>query len=450
MILIPEQVKELREKIIDLEEKIKDYENYFLECDKSTLESGFVKYKDNTLEVDNYNLDKKILASYIDALNNGEFITDIDYNSIGYGTKFKVKYDEDDEYETYTLTENSLGLKSVNFNRNNGYISVDGLLGKNIKGKKEGDEFRYIVSLKGKKENIVITGKIIEILKKSKNDVNFIMAKPKSFRIASKAKKYRQTLDEKALKELDQITPSQYELLEEEKNRLVNSLMKFKKYQNRIMVNSVVSLKNRKGVVNKYKIVDEDDVDFTREIDCNSIVARRLFSKRKGDYFDERISYKIDGKRKYNYYRGYIVEIDNSLVSKEESVYSNIRTIYSRLGFVNKLLKESSIVKAPNSDIVGIGSKVSIMTFENGEIHNRRVEVINHAVSTELTSDYIEAISPMGEAVIGLKNNQDFVYYSHLGELSSGIVYDINNNMDQKKVKDPLEYQKRKKRVLSK
>ena len=72
MILIPEQVKELREKIIDLEEKIKDYENYFLECDKSTLESGFVKYKDNTLEVDNYNLDKKILASYIDALNKSD------------------------------------------------------------------------------------------------------------------------------------------------------------------------------------------------------------------------------------------------------------------------------------------------------------------------------------------------------------------------------------------
>ncbi len=40
------------------------------------------------------------------------------------------------------------------------------------------------------------------------------------------------------------------------------------------------------------------------------------------------------------------------------------------------------------------------MTFENGEVQNRRVEIINHAVSTELTSDYIEAISPLGNKIL--------------------------------------------------
>lgn len=112
------------------------------------------------------------------------------------------------------------------------------------------------------------------------------------------------------------------------------------------------------------------------------------------------------------------------------------------------MLRESKIVTPPSDNTIGVGSKVSIITFEDGEIQNRRVEIINQAVSTELNTDYIEAISPLGQEIIGLKNNQkfDYRYFSILDNntlLGNGIVYDINNNMDEELAKDPLTYQKR-------
>ena len=75
-------------------------------------------------------------------------------------------------------------------------------------------------------------------------------------------------------------------------------------------------------------------------------------------------------------------------------------------------------------------------------------EIINQAVSTELNTDYVEAISPLGQEIIGLKNNQmfDYRYLSTLDNntlVGTGVVYDINNNMNETLAKDPLTYQKK-------
>ena len=112
------------------------------------------------------------------------------------------------------------------------------------------------------------------------------------------------------------------------------------------------------------------------------------------------------------------------------------------------MLRESKIIAPLSDNTIGIGSKVSILTFEDGIIQNRRVEIINQAVSTELNTDYIEAISPLGQEIIGLKDNEmfDYRYYSTVDNntlLGNGIVYDINNNMNEELAKDPLTYQKK-------
>ena len=452
MILIPEQVKALRDEIKRLEEKKQDYQEYFKECDKSTLEPGFVKFQDTTLEVDDYTAVCKKLDSYKRALVKNEFVDLKETDTINYGTEFTVLYDDTKEEETYTLVQNTIGLIRENINKKNAYMSYDSNLGRAVVGKTVDDAFSYTFHLKGKNDAITITGKIVNIIKQSNKDVSFIMSKPKSARISKKNKIIRKKAyienDSKELNKLHEITLSQYNLLKEEQERLTNSLVKLKKYENRIMVGSIITLKDKHNKIKKYKVVDKDVYDTHSEINANSTFASKLFTKHKGDYIKESLFYRENGKGKTTTYTGNIIDIDNSLVEKEVSVYSSIWSIYSRLGLVNKMLRESKIVMPPSDNTVGIGSKVSIITFEDGEIKNRRVEIINQAVSTELNTDYVEAISLLGQEIIGLKNNQmfDYKYLSTLNNntlVGTGAVYDINNNMQEALAKDPTTYQKK-------
>ena len=164
MILIPEQVKALRDKIIELEEEINDYIEYLKNCEKSCPDDGFVKYCDNSLEERDYEIKRAKLKEYKEALIKSEFL-DQDSLVVDYGSKVVIKYDDEDYEETYTLLETSIGLESYLINRDNGYISVKSLLGENIKDKKIGDTFSYEVAVKGKKNKITISGRIIDIIK---------------------------------------------------------------------------------------------------------------------------------------------------------------------------------------------------------------------------------------------------------------------------------------------
>lgn len=450
MILIPEQVKALRDKIKELEEEIQGDKQFFKDDERNQLVPKFDNYVNKEMEIDNYNYLVNQLEHYKRVLENSEFVKEYKDDLVDYGTKFKIRYYDDDNIETYTLVENSVGLKSTYFNQDNGYISVDGYLGKALKGKGAGDEFSYEVSVKGSKHTIKITGKILEIIAKTSSDISYITSKTKDRRIAKnvaiKRKKIYARGDKKELDKLNEITLSQYNLLKEEQHSLAVSLSKLEKYENKIRVGSIIKIKN-KSETYEYTIVDKEkeDIDPFNEIDANSLIATKLFTKRKGDEIRGTYHYKKCDKDRTMRYEGIIVEIDNSMIPKEESIYDNVKNIYARLRRVKMLIDNSKIATPPTDCTIGIGSKVSIMTFENGEVQNRRVEIINHAVSTELTSDYIEAISPLGNKLLGLKNNDSFMYY-YYGKnaiLGQGVVYDINNNMNETLAKDPLTYQKR-------
>ena len=422
MILIPEQVKALRDKIKELEEEIENATIYF---DEVTSRDDIRNKKDQI----------KYLSSI---LEESELVKRADDTIIDYGTKFKIRFDKENVEEIYTLAENEIGLKSDSFNQDNGYVSVKGLLGSSVKGKKEGDNFRYSVKVKGIKDTLTITGKVLKVFRKTKNDVDFIISRPMSERLAT-----RKVVKENVNCKENEITLSQYNLLQEEKKRLVNALLKFEKYEKRIMPGSIIKLIDGEDNIKEFRIADEDVVNPKTEIKASSKLASRIFAKNIGDRIEEIYTYKEDGKTKKARYFGTIIEIDNSNVTKISSVYYNIYSIRTRLDKLNRLLNKVRIITSHSNDVVGVGSKVSIMTFEDGKFQNIRVEVINKALSSEDTHSYVEVTSAIGSAIIGLKDNETFYYYDRDGLLHDGVVYDINNNMNETLAKDPTAYQKK-------
>lgn len=443
MFLIPEQVKALRDEIKKLELELNDSMKYYKNNQDDTKEeSDFV---DTSLEDLNCSETIKKLQLYRNILEQSEFISKINFEMVDYGTKFKVKFDDSEEIETYTLTENSTGLISTSLNQDSIYISIDEPLGKALKGKKENEEFSCCVPIKEKKDSIEMKGRIIEIFKNT--SVDFITNRPKSYRIAKQVSVKRKVLHESGditlLDKMYKITYSQYLLLEEERNRLSFILQKMRDYYEIIRVGSIISIKDDKGNISKYKIVDKNKINIRSEISIKSLLGSRIAKRRKGDNINESIAYKTASGTRYKNCKGKIIDVDNSKILKFDSIYSNESSIYIRLGGVLKLLKERKIASTPLEDEIGIGSKFSIITFENGQIQNRRVELINQAVSTELSTDYIEAISPLGRKLLGLKNNQQFEYYYEGSKLGGGVVYDINNNMYEDLALSPLDYVKR-------
>lgn len=103
--------------------------------------------------------------------------------------------------------------------------------------------------------------------------------------------------------------------------------------------------------------------------------------------------------------------------------YSDVR----RRSYFQRLLN-SEVAATPTDDSIGIGSLVTVqLEDENGDIEKKSFEVINQAVSTELVSDYVERISPLGHTLFGLKPTDEFfIRRNHLPRLR-GVVEAVEN-----------------------
>ena len=317
MILIPEQVKALRDKITSLKKQ----------------KSALLNNNEDIKELD----DKIIKCQTI--LGKGEILRTINYKKIDYGTKFIVDTSLQ-KYQEVNLVENTLFLNEKN------YVDTNSSFGENVSGKRVGDKFSYLSPL----ENVVIEGKIVEILSRDKIGVHLIRERIKSLRINKKMERYIKELHAKndlvTLRKLDEITTSQYSLLDEESDNLTKAYLRL-----------------------------------------------------SGD------KYQPD----------------------EHYIYNSIHSVDSRLGLVRKKLQESVITKPKSSDIIEIGSKVGLTVFDKEEPIKICAELINHAVSTELDTDYIELISSLGLAIFGLKAGDEFSYYVAGGNIRKGIISKVNN-----------------------
>ena len=108
--------------------------------------------------------------------------------------------------------------------------------------------------------------------------------------------------------------------------------------------------------------------------------------------------------------------------------YIKINSDYGKKGYLNRIIRESEIATPPTDGSVGVGSYVEILlTDETGKIKEVSGEYINAAVSTELESDYIERITPLGNAIFGLRENDTFTVIRKNKPRLKGIIKRIIN-----------------------
>lgn len=120
-------------------------------------------------------------------------------------------------------------------------------------------------------------------------------------------------------------------------------------------------------------------------------------------------------------------------------------TINRRIQAIQKLIKTRTIAQLPTDGSIGVGTAFSIMFFEDQQVTTRRVEMINQAVGNELTENYVERISPLGIQLYGLKEQEEFIVFRNGYLAVTGMVYDIDNQLERVETTDPLVYQKRRK-----
>lgn len=350
MILIPEQVQQIRFKLEEARrEKIKYDEHFEDERALGNTDNGTkLCIKDYTVGHQKA-LNEHELTELKNALLYGEYLKERNTSRIDVGTSFYLQFDGEEDIEKITFLDNAIGMTLID-----GYITKDTIIGKAVYGKTEGETFSYKV------DGIEISGTIKKIITNKDDYTQFITQKQKYQRSSKKYKHDHHMMlqnKEEYIEELaveEELTASQLAIVKEEFARLT-------KYIN----------------------------------------ARKTSTKTK------------------EYYKA-----------------------ASRLYCVSKLLKNVRIAKLPEDGSIGIGSSFSVMFFAKDGVETHRYELINSAVSDELSNEYVEKISPLGTKIFGLKNNEEFRIQTRDNTYVSGIVYDIDNSKEQIKTTDPLVYQK--------
>lgn len=424
MKLIPEQIKIIEQEI----EKEKQIRKELQDQDfRSAHTSGDGESNDpNTEEKEALARSNYKIRKYHTVLANAERVQTIEVDKIGLGTKFLLKFEDEEEAEYYTLVDDKIG-----YNGDLEYISTNSILGKTIQGKKAGEDFSYIVNL-DKKENLV-KGTVAAIITDKTQYINYIRSKPYS---SIRTKKYHPS-------GTFYLTKSQLLLLEEEINSLLTKINGIEANKEKIQPGSKVTVAFKGRKEQEYQVVDkkESEIDDTQEISWESSFAGKLALSQIGTRFKYRERSKEDGKIKV--LSAKVSKVDNSDIYDLKQDQQKLFQLKGRLAHIEKILKESHKAQPVADGEVGIGSHLSIMLFGKENTKIKRVEMIEQAVSYELETDYVEAISPLGVALMGLKNGEEFIYQDDRNYLT-GIVYDIDNSKDKGKLTDPLTYQKNK------
>ena len=109
----------------------------------------------------------------------------------------------------------------------------------------------------------------------------------------------------------------------------------------------------------------------------------------------------------------------------EKNLLGSIYSLYSRLGLVNKMIEEIEITKVNSDDIVEVGNKVTFTIRTEDKFTTKTLEFINHAVSDELDTEYVEGISPLGYAIYHKSVGDVFSYKNKENVKVEGIVCNI-------------------------
>lgn len=99
-----------------------------------------------------------------------------------------------------------------------------------------------------------------------------------------------------------------------------------------------------------------------------------------------------------------------------------------RKAYLERYLKDNTLVEPPKDNTIGIGSIVSILIRnEDGTFEERNFELINEAISTEVDSEYVERISTLGQALYGKKAGDNFKLKRSNQSSLTGIIQTVDN-----------------------
>lgn len=108
----------------------------------------------------------------------------------------------------------------------------------------------------------------------------------------------------------------------------------------------------------------------------------------------------------------------------------------SQRGHIRKILHDCPVAPYPTGDEIQIGSYVEVMLQDGDEEPIMKSgEMINRAVSTEIASDYIERITPLGRAIFGLKAGDTFQVRRNHKPCLKGAVVTVTNYDEKERVK---------------
>ena len=108
----------------------------------------------------------------------------------------------------------------------------------------------------------------------------------------------------------------------------------------------------------------------------------------------------------------------------------------SRRAFLNRVLSRPTAV-ATSDNTVEAGSKVTfyIQNEDRTDLEERNVEVINRAYSTELEDHYVESISPLGNAIMGLHVGEYFSVPKKNQPSLRGVITSISNQNSKEDIR---------------
>ena len=171
------------------------------------------------------------------------------------------------------------------------------------------------------------------------------------------------------------------------------------------------------------------EIDNIRE-NYEHFICERPSTTRMSDVYAKKLrTLKETDSNEYNRCF-YLSESQRELVEEELNKindHSRKASDISRKGYLRKILT-LPVTLPPMDDTIGVGSKVCVLlTNEDGITVEKNFEFINRAVSTELESHYVEAISPFGVAIAGLKANDTFNIKRKNKPSIKGIVVSVEN-----------------------
>lgn len=107
----------------------------------------------------------------------------------------------------------------------------------------------------------------------------------------------------------------------------------------------------------------------------------------------------------------------------------------ARRGVIKKLLREYDIAPLPTGDTIQVGSFVELLLQDGEETKEKSFELINWAVSTETEGEYVERITPLGEAIYNLKKGDTFCVRQHHKPNIKGIITNVENYEEKERVR---------------